>query len=410
MPGGAVGRSMPGPRGAGAGTSDRAPGTVTRGSAGGLAYRLYVPTGAPTGAPLLVMLHGGTQDADAFAACTGMDEAAERAGVVVAYPEQSRSANAMGYWNWFRPGDQARDAGEPAMIAAVTREVTAQHGVDPARVAVAGFSAGAAMAAVMAATYPDLFCGAGVHSGLPHGAARDVGSAFAAMSSPPRTVTDAGPVPLIVVHGDADRTVAAGNGEAVVRAALVAKGAHRARPRDRAHRGRARLDAGALVGAGRPGARGVVDGARHGPRLVRGPRRGEVRRPHGSGRRRGDVRVLRVHRDRGAPGPRGRVDIPRARPLRVQREAGSGAHAGAVRRGRGRPRRASASSCRSTTRAACTTTCASSATACSCAGRCPGGCPTSPGRPGSRCTPRTTRWSTWSSTARSPPASTAAGP
>ena len=88
-------------------TSDRAPGTVTRGSAGGLAYRLYVPTGAPTGAPLLVMLHGGTQDADAFAACTGMDEAAERAGVVVAYPEQSRSANAMGYWNWFRPGDQA---------------------------------------------------------------------------------------------------------------------------------------------------------------------------------------------------------------------------------------------------------------------------------------------------------------
>src|SRR4051812_42345061 len=120
MPGGF---SMPGPRGAGAGTSDRAPGTVTRGSAGGLAYRLYVPTGAPTGgtagAPLLVMLHGGTQDAEAFAACTGMDEAAERAGVVIAYPEQSRSANAMGCWNWFRPGDQARDAGEPAMIAAV---------------------------------------------------------------------------------------------------------------------------------------------------------------------------------------------------------------------------------------------------------------------------------------------------
>lgn len=218
------GGSMSGPRTAAGRSSDRAPGAVTRGSAGGLAYRLYIPTGAAAGAPLLVMLHGGTQDADAFAACTGMDEAAERAGVVVAYPEQSRSANAMGYWNWFRPGDQARDAGEPAMIASVTREVTARHGVDPARVAVAGFSAGAAMAAVMGATYPDLFCGAGVHSGLPRGAARDVGSAFAAMSSPPSRVTDAGPVPLIVMHGDADRTVAVGNGEAVVRAALVTKG------------------------------------------------------------------------------------------------------------------------------------------------------------------------------------------
>jgi poly(hydroxyalkanoate) depolymerase family esterase len=217
--------SMPSPRtGTATAAPDRAPGAVTRGSAGGLAYRLYVPTTLQPGAPLLVMLHGGTQDADAFAGGTGMDEACERAGVLVAYPEQSRSANAMGYWNWFRPGDQARDAGEPAMIAAVTREVMAAHDADPARVAVAGFSAGAAMAAVMAASYPDLFSGAGVHSGLPHRAARDVGSAFAAMSSPPRSVADAGPVPLVVVHGDADRTVAPGNGEAVVRSALTGAG------------------------------------------------------------------------------------------------------------------------------------------------------------------------------------------
>ncbi|PVZ03419.1 alpha/beta hydrolase family esterase [Actinomycetospora cinnamomea] len=214
---------MPGSHGA-AGGSDRAPGTVTRGSAGGLAYRLYVPTTVRDGAPLLLMLHGGTQDADGFAASTGTDEAAERAGVIVAYPEQSRSANPMGYWNWFRPGDQRRDAGEPAMIAAVAREVTARHEADPGRVAVAGFSAGGAMAAVMAATYPDLFCGAGVHSGLAYGAARDVGSAFAAMSNPPATVTGAGPVPLVVVHGDADRTVAVGNGEAVVRSALTGAG------------------------------------------------------------------------------------------------------------------------------------------------------------------------------------------
>lgn len=222
----------PGP-GAGVGhaggpTHRRAAGAVTRGSVSvgraALAYRLYVPTGVGRGAPLLVMLHGGTQDADGFATATGMDEAAERAGVVVVYPEQSRAANAMGYWNWFRPGDQDREAGEPALIAAVTRAVAAQHGTDAARVAVAGFSAGAAMAAVMAAAYPDLFCGAGVHSGLPYRAAHDVGSAFAAMSTPPVAVADGGPVPLIVVHGDADRTVAVGNGAAVVRSALAGAG------------------------------------------------------------------------------------------------------------------------------------------------------------------------------------------
>lgn len=206
-----------------AGAGSTAPGTVTRGSANGLAYRLYVPTRPQSPAPLLVALHGGTQDAATFATSTGLDEVAEREGVVVVYPEQSRSANAMGYWNWFRPGDQARDAGEPGQIAAVVREVSAAHEVDRDRVGVVGFSAGAAMAAVLAAVYPDVFCGAGVHSGLPYRAATDVGSAFAAMKTPPGTVADGGPVPLCVIHGDADPTVAPANADAVVRSGLVAR-------------------------------------------------------------------------------------------------------------------------------------------------------------------------------------------
>jgi poly(hydroxyalkanoate) depolymerase family esterase len=193
---------------------------------GSLRYKLFIPSeysGAPL--PLIVMLHGGGQDADDFALGTGMNELAEKFHCLVAYPEQSSGANYSKCWNWFEEAHHQRGQGEPALIAGVTRKILTEYAVDETRVCVAGLSAGGAMAVILGRTYPDLFTAVGCHSGLAHGSATDTYGAMRAMrdGADLGAVAKTGPaasVPIIVFHGDMDSTVHLRNSAGVVQQSI----------------------------------------------------------------------------------------------------------------------------------------------------------------------------------------------
>ena len=219
MPGGVPKPSAPGAAPAGLPDGAQFLAKTFSNPAGSRPYKFYVPSGyhgQPV--PLIVMLHGCTQSPDDFAAGTRMNLAAEQQCCLVAYPGQTSSANMQKCWNWFSEADQRRGAGEPSLIAGITREVMGDYAIDPARVYVAGLSAGGAAAAVLGETYPDLYAAIGVHSGLACGAARDMQSAFTAMQrggAVSRSANSARVMPAIVFHGDRDTTVNPRNGDAV---------------------------------------------------------------------------------------------------------------------------------------------------------------------------------------------------
>ena len=202
-----------------------------RNGAGERRYVLAVPDACPPpGArSLVVYLHGCTQDADDAARGTRLTEVASAHGWLVLYPEQAQESNVRKCWNWFDPDHQRREAGEPSIIADLTRQVVVDQGVNPARVFLAGVSAGAAMASLVAAAYPEVYAALALHSGLVHSAAADVMEALGVMqrgvpSPEPHALAAheamgarARVIPTLVLHGEADASVAPINGAQAAR-------------------------------------------------------------------------------------------------------------------------------------------------------------------------------------------------
>ena len=191
--------------------------------AGTRGYKLYIPASfTGEAAPLVVMLHGCTQSPDDFAAGTRMNLLAEEFGFLVAYPAQPKSANPSKCWNWFRPGDQCRGQGEPALMAGMAQQIATDFPIVRSQIYAAGLSAGGAAAAILGTAYPDTFAAVGVHSGLACGAATDIPSAFRAMrqggsgAKPHPRSGPSRPMPTIVFHGDRDTTVSPVNGDHVI--------------------------------------------------------------------------------------------------------------------------------------------------------------------------------------------------
>jgi poly(hydroxyalkanoate) depolymerase family esterase len=203
------------------------------GSAGSRPYYVYTPANYQVGTPvpLIVMLHGCTQTPTDFANGTQMNTLADQDQFIVVYPQQTSTYNSLECWNWFQPADQSRGSGEPAIIAGIVQTVeqaTSQWTIDTNRVYVAGMSAGAAMAVIMGATYPDIFAAVGVHSGLEYEAATSETAAVTAESQGGPSPTQQGQaaynamgsaarvVPTIDFQGQSDYTVYPVNGDQVI--------------------------------------------------------------------------------------------------------------------------------------------------------------------------------------------------
>lgn len=184
------------------------------------ADKIYVPSRLRTPAPLVVVLHGCEQDADAIAAASRWNDLAEKEGFLVLYPNQQWGRNPYNCWNWFLPLNQERGLGEPAEIVAAVAAVRASYAVDPGRVYVAGLSAGAVTAADLLACYPDVFSAGGIHSGLSYALATNAVDALDVMKNGPAGRVRAGlcdPAAfrgrVMIVHGSDDAVIRPDNAD-----------------------------------------------------------------------------------------------------------------------------------------------------------------------------------------------------
>lgn len=196
---------------------------------GALAGWAHIPATAGRDMPLVVVLHGCTQNAQDYARGSGWLQLADELGFALLLPEQRRSNNLNLCFNWYERGDNCRGSGEAASIRQMIEAMTDRFAIDSERIFVNGLSAGGAMTSVMLATYPEVFAGGAIIAGLPYGSANGVPEAFdrmrghggpdgAGMAALVRAAAPAyGRWPSISVwHGDADHTVSANNGDDII--------------------------------------------------------------------------------------------------------------------------------------------------------------------------------------------------
>lgn len=197
---------------------------------GSLHAKTYIPQSFPKNGPLVVVLHGSTQSVETYNNGSGWSKLADECGIAILFPGQRRANNSFGAFNWFKPDDSRRGAGEPLSIRQMIKKVVDQHTVDPSRVYITGLSSGGAMTSVMLATYPEVFAGGAIIAGLPFGTAKTLTQALFRMKgyggpSDRRLDTlvreasaEKSRWPTISVwHGDQDRVVYRSNASSIIR-------------------------------------------------------------------------------------------------------------------------------------------------------------------------------------------------